>query len=92
LTKNKNDERYNWARQAGLLGTIPFLLAIPPIAGVLIGRWIDEKAGSSPAFTIVFVILGFIAGIREVANVLRKANLDSKNDNKKSGNNGNDGP
>jgi len=82
LTNNKNDERYRWARQAGILGTIPFLLAVPPVAGVFIGKWIDGKLGTSPAFTIVFVILGFVAGIREVANVLKKANQDSDNDQK----------
>jgi ATP synthase protein I len=82
LTNNKHDERYRWARQAGILGTIPFLLAVPPIAGVFIGKWIDGKAGTSPAFTIVFVILGFVAGIREVANVMKKANLESDNDKK----------
>ena len=82
MTNNKNDERYRWARQAGILGTIPFLLAIPPIAGVFIGKWIDGKLGTTPAFTIVFVILGFIAGVREVANVLKKANQDSDDDQK----------
>lgn len=83
MTNNKNDERYRWARQAGLLGTIPFLLAIPPIAGVLIGNWLDGKLGTSPAFTIVLVILGFIAGIREVATVIKKASVDSERDNKR---------
>ena len=82
MTNNKNDERYRWARQAGILGTIPFLLAIPPIAGVFIGKWIDGKLGTAPAFTIVFVILGFVAGIREVANVMKKANQDSDKDRK----------
>jgi predicted F0F1-ATPase subunit len=83
LTNNKNDERYRWVRQAGILGTVPFLLAIPPIAGVFIGKWIDEKIGSTPAFTIVFVILGFVAGVREVARVLKKANQDADADNDK---------
>jgi F0F1-type ATP synthase assembly protein I len=77
LTTNKNDERYRQARQAGLLGTLPFMLAIPPVAGVLIGRWLDSRAGTSPLFTVVLVILGFVAGIREVINVLKKAELDS---------------
>lgn len=67
-------------RQAGILGTIPFLLAVPPIAGVLIGKWIDGKVGSTPAFTIVFVILGFVAGVREVVRVLKKANQDADAD------------
>lgn len=82
MTTDKNDERYRRIRQAGLLGTLPFLLAVPPIAGVLIGRWIDERAGTEPVLTVVFVILGFVAGIREVVSVLRKADMDS--DNKKS--------
>ena len=83
MTNNKNDERYRWARQAGILGTIPFLLAVPPIAGVFIGKWIDGKLGTSPAFTIVFVVLGFVAGVREVTNVMKKANQDSDKDQKK---------
>lgn len=82
MTNNKNDERYRWARQAGMLGTIPFLLAIPPIAGVFIGRWIDGKVGTAPVFLIVFVVLGFVAGIREVANVVKKANQVSDDDKK----------
>jgi F0F1-type ATP synthase assembly protein I len=65
-----------------MLGTIPFLLAIPPIAGVFIGRWIDGKAGTAPAFLIVFVVLGFVAGIREVANVIKKANQELEDDKK----------
>jgi len=85
LNKKNNDERYRWARQSGLLSTIPFLLAVPPIAGVFIGKWLDERLGTAPAFTIVFVVLGFIAGVREVANVLKKANLDS-NDRKNKNN------
>lgn len=87
LNHKNNDERYRWARQSGLLATIPFLLAVPPVAGVFIGKWIDERLGTAPAFTVVFVIFGFIAGIREVAIVLKKANLDSgnrKDKNKKS--------
>ena len=53
------------------------MLAIPPVAGVLIGRWLDARAGTSPLLTVLLVILGFVAGIREVVNVLKKANLDS---------------
>lgn len=62
-----------------MLGTLPFMLAIPPVAGVLIGRWLDERVGTTPLFTVVFVIMGFVAGIREVLNVLKKAELNSDN-------------
>ena len=68
-------DRYAWARQAGLLSTIPFLMAVPPIAGLLIGRYLDKKFSlQQPVFTIVLLLLGFAAGVREVALVIRKAN------------------
>jgi F0F1-type ATP synthase assembly protein I len=57
-----------------MLSTIPFLMVVPPIAGLLIGRFIDQKLSTQPAFTIVFLILGFAAGVREVAIVLKRAN------------------
>jgi ATP synthase protein I len=67
-------DRYAWARQAGMLSTIPFLMAVPPIAGLLIGRYLDKKLNLNPVFTIVFLLLGFAAGVREVTLVIRKAN------------------
>lgn len=76
----KPDNRYGWARQAGMLSTIPFLMVVPPIAGLLIGRFIDRKLDTQPAFTIVFLILGFAAGVREVAIVLKRANARDDGD------------
>jgi ATP synthase protein I len=76
-------DRYAWARQAGMLSTIPFLMVGPPIAGLLIGRWIDQKLDTQPAFTIVFLALGFAAGVREVAIVLKKANARAGEENER---------
>ena len=73
-------DRYNWARQAGLLSTIPFLMAVPPIAGLLIGRFLDKKFNAYPVFTIVFMLMGFAAGVREVALVIKKANAPTDGD------------
>jgi ATP synthase protein I len=63
-----------------MLSTIPFLMVVPPIAGLLIGRFIDRKLDTQPAFTIVFLILGFAAGVREVAIVLKRANARDDGD------------
>lgn len=73
----KNDkDRYGWARQGGLLATVPFLMAVPPIAGLLIGRYLDNRFNTNPVFTIILLVFGFAAGVREVAIVLRKANAN----------------
>jgi F0F1-type ATP synthase assembly protein I len=73
-------DRYNWARQMGLLTTIPFLMAVPPIAGLLIGRYLDKRFNVYPVLTIIFLLLGFAAAVREVVNVMRKANAPSERD------------
>jgi F0F1-type ATP synthase assembly protein I len=66
-----------------MLSTIPFLMVVPPIAGVLIGRFIDRKLDTQPAFTIVFLALGFAAGVREVAIVLKRANARANDGDKR---------
>ena len=78
MKSDKN--RYAWARQVGMLSTIPFLMVVPPIAGVLIGRYIDRKLDTQPVFIIVFLVLGFAAGVREVAIVLKRANSQADGD------------
>jgi len=72
--------RYSWVRQSGLLSTIPFLMAVPPIAGLLIGRYLDKRFNAYPVLTIIFLLLGFAAGVREVALVIRKANAPTDGD------------
>jgi len=78
--KEKKDDRYSWARQGGLLATIPFLMAVPPILGVVVGRFLDNRFNTNPILTIVFLILGFAASVREVANVLKRADEGSDDD------------
>jgi ATP synthase protein I len=74
-------DRYNRARQIGLLTSIPFLMGVPPVVGLLIGRYLDKKISSAyPVFTIIFMLLGFAAGVREVVLALRKANAPDRNE------------
>ena len=79
--KPNKDDRYGWARTGGLLATIPFLFTVPPIAGLLIGQYLDKRFSTDPILTIILLIFGFIAGIREVRIVLKKANAHN-DDNK----------
>ena len=76
----KTEKDYNWARQIGLLSTIPFLMAVPPIAGLLIGRYLDKRFNAYPVLTIILMLLGFVAGVREVRNVIKKANAPTDGD------------
>lgn len=59
-------------RQIGVFMTIPFVLAIPPILGWFIGSWLDGKLGTAPYLMYVLLVLGFIAGFREVFRLIKR--------------------
>jgi len=81
LQNKKEEDRYWAMRQVGLLTTIPVLLAVSPLIGFFMGRFLDQKLDTDPVFTIVFLILGFIAGARQTARVIRLASKEKKRDN-----------
>jgi F0F1-type ATP synthase assembly protein I len=76
LQNKKKEDRYKGIRQVGLLTTIPILLTVSPLIGFFIGRFLDGKLHTDPIFTIIFLVLGFIAGARQVARVLKIANKE----------------
>lgn len=53
-------------RTAGLLLAIPTLLIASPLGGFFLGGWLDGKFGTTPWLTIIFLVLGFVAGGRQV--------------------------
>lgn len=52
--------------------TIPFVLAVPPVLGWYLGQWIDELSGTAPIFMYVLIVLGFVAGFREVYRIIQR--------------------
>ncbi len=65
-------------KSIGSLGIIPMILAIGPILGLLIGQFLDKKFDTSPWLTILFLIFGFVAAIREMIRLLNQANSDEE--------------
>ncbi len=70
------DDKYSTMRRVGLLTAIPLVLAIAPVIGFFMGDFLDKKLGTEPYLMIVFVVLGFIAGAREVHKLVKKAYED----------------
>lgn len=65
--KQAEDDRPTLLAQTRYLGTLGFLLVIPVIAGAYLGRWLDEKTGSTSAFwTISLVLAGAVIGMMNV--------------------------
>jgi len=63
-------------RQIGILTAIPTLLAVGPFIGYIAGHWLDGRLNTEPVFTIILLILGFIAAGRETYRLIRKAGRD----------------
>jgi ATP synthase protein I len=59
-------------QQIGVLVTIPFVLAVPPIVGGFIGRWLDKHLGTTPYLMYVLIVLGMIAGGMECYRLVKE--------------------
>ncbi|MGH9467262.1 MAG: AtpZ/AtpI family protein [Terriglobales bacterium] len=60
-------------RQVGLYLGLAFAVPAAAFVGYLIGYEIDLHAHTSPVFTIVFLALGFAAGLIEVLRTVSRA-------------------
>lgn len=58
------------------LATIPLFLAVAPLVGWWLGRWVDSRAGTDWAFQAAGVGLGIAAAIRETIRLVRRAQRD----------------
>jgi len=82
INRPRKRKQRNDFRQLGLLSTIPILLAVGPLVGFFIGRWLDSKLGTAPYLLVLFLIFGFIASGREIYKLIKKAEEEPDNDDK----------
>ncbi|MBA2368746.1 MAG: AtpZ/AtpI family protein [Candidatus Protochlamydia sp.] len=59
-------------KQAGVFITIPFVIAVSPILGWLIGNWLDKKLNTHPYLMYFGLIMGFAAGFRELYRIIKR--------------------
>ena len=58
-------------------GAIGFHMVISTFVGLAIGYGIDHLFTTSPWFTIIFLVLGIIAGYRELARLAKRTSDES---------------
>lgn len=58
-------------RQIGLLTSIPFILALAPIVGYFLGKFLDQKFRTQPWLSIILLALGFVAGVNETIKIIK---------------------
>jgi ATP synthase protein I len=67
----KDPKKVTAWRQIGLLSSIPFILALAPIVGFLVGKYLDQKFRTQPWLSLVLLALGFVAGVRETIRIIQ---------------------
>ncbi len=67
----KTPKKVTGWRQVGLLTSIPFILALAPIIGLVIGQQLERHFGAPHWLSYVLLVLGFVAGVRETINIIK---------------------
>lgn len=64
--------------QAVMASTIGYQVAFAPFIGIGIGIYLDSKFGTIPYLTIIFLILGIVAGARNYYRFARQQQEEEK--------------
>lgn len=66
------EDRYSSARNAAFGVLVPGMLFGCVVVGVVLGYFADKWLGSSPFGLLIGLIIGSIAGIREMLKLIKK--------------------
>ncbi len=72
-------------RMVGVLSTVGLTMVFATVIGLFFGHWLDMKFGTSPWLTAVFLLLGIIAGFRNLFIYVKKSQeeLDDRSNGEK---------
>lgn len=71
VTEDKKEKQNSWA-VIGLVGELGFSIAIPIAGGAVLGKYLDERFGTSPRLTLSFIFLGIFIGLMAGYQVVMK--------------------
>ena len=69
----RNADFYKWIKIAGLLSFLPFVLGAGPIAGYVLGSYLERKFGLPIYVSIALVTIGFVASLKETIRIVKLA-------------------
>lgn len=65
-------ENYKWVKGAGLASSVGIVLVVSTAVGFFLGSWLDERLATYPWLTLLFTILGMVAGFIEVFRIVKR--------------------
>ncbi|HEU0264549.1 MAG TPA: AtpZ/AtpI family protein [Geobacterales bacterium] len=67
-------------RNLGGVSTMGFAMVFSILIGILFGHWLDGKLGTAPWFFFIFMILGIIAGFKNIFILARRNSRENDHD------------
>jgi F0F1-type ATP synthase assembly protein I len=61
-----------------MLLAIPSLLLVSPLVGFFLGKFVDRWLKTDPAWSIVGLVLGFVAAGREIYLIVRRVQAEEE--------------
>ena len=71
-SKFSKKEKSQMVKALGLMTQIGLTSALCIFLGVFIGRFLDDRLGSSPWFLLVFALLGCLAAFKAMIDIAKK--------------------
>ncbi len=79
--RKRRERRDRWLREGprallrnlGLVGSLGWLLVLPPLAGAFLGRWLDSRYHSGVFWSATFIFCGVALGAVLVWQKVRKS-------------------
>jgi F0F1-type ATP synthase assembly protein I len=59
---------------------IPSMILVGIVGGYLLGAWIQGRAGGEPWWGVGFAVLGGVASVRKIVQMVRAESLSKKDD------------
>jgi len=72
MPKMTNKERKEILRAMGLMSQIALTVIACIVLGIFIGRFLDERLGTSPWLLIVFTLLGCVSAFKSMIDLAKK--------------------
>ena len=68
-----NSDMYKRIKIIGILSFLPFVLGAGPIAGYVLGSYLEHRFGLPVYVSIVLVTIGFVASLKETIKIVKIA-------------------
>lgn len=73
MDKEKSPGIYKWIKIAGFLSFIPFVLIAGPLAGYVLGGYLEKRFGAPSYITAAAMAAGLIGSAWETVRIIKAA-------------------